>query len=105
MRVEPSRSVSRKVTVPEGGCPTMPPTRRGLQQERKSNRGAASAVQSCQHDVADELGQAGLDVVVVAGETLVGHVHLDEIAMHVATEVVEPLDRCAMPRDQFVGFR
>ena len=50
----------------------------------------------------DELRQPGLDIVVVPGEPFVGQVHLHQIAVHLVTAVVEPLDRRAVPGRELV---
>ena len=49
----------------------------------------------------DALRQPGLDVVV-PGEPFVGQVHLHQTAVNLATAVVEPLDRRAVPGRELV---
>src|SRR5829696_9544803 len=44
--------------------------------------GAGSWIDGCHHDVMQELGQPGLDVVVITGEPLVGQIHLRQAPVH-----------------------
>ena len=95
MRVEPSRSVSRKVTVPDGGCTAMAP--------KPAELGLQEAKRNWQPRCRGQIVPTPLDAAVVAGESFVGQIHLYEIVVHL-TAFVEPFYRRAVPARKLVGL-